>query len=361
MTSVVPRLTPAVRIFEHGDESVLRYGEYPLDQPGPEDVVVQLAAASVSRWDIKYRVGLPPGFRLPGRAAYPLPQQLGREAAGRVLAVGEAVTRFRPGDPVVAVVHPEDPLSEEAARGLGNLSPNIEMPGHQALGSYAAYLTRHESMWLPLDASIDLEQAAVTLWSFATSHRVVRDRLDVRSSDVILVLGSSGGMGVATVQLAALAGATVVAATRSQAKAEGLRALGAHEVVVLDDLDRAGAQLDAVTRGRGVDHVADYVGDGEMTRFAVSHLRLGGRYCIAAGETSGPLPITPADLIRMEMSLLGVRGARRIDAVRALDLLAQGRIHTPIAARFPLAKAAEAHRFLETNSDAVGRVVLLPQ
>lgn len=157
----VPQTTPAVRIFEHGDENVLRYGEYPLEPPGPEDVVVQVQAASVSRWDIKYRVGLPVGYRLPGQAAFPLPQQLGREAAGRVIAVGDAVDQFNVGDHVVAVVHPEDPTSLEAARGLGNLSPNVAIPGHQSLGAYAKYLVRHQTMWLPLDSAIDLEQAAV--------------------------------------------------------------------------------------------------------------------------------------------------------------------------------------------------------
>ncbi|WP_225730630.1 MULTISPECIES: zinc-binding dehydrogenase [unclassified Nocardia] len=360
MNPRIPATTPAVRIFEHGDENVLRYGEYPLDPPGPEDVVVRVAAASVSRWDIGYRAGFPTGFRLPGRAAFPLPQQLGREAAGRVIAVGAAVDGFAVGDPVVAVVHPEDPASLEAARGLGNLSPDVALPGHQALGCYAKYLVRHHTMWLPLDPAIDLEQAAVTLWSFATGHRVIRDRLDVRLGDTVLVLGASGGMGTATTQLAALTGATVIAATRSPAKAAGLRELGAQRVLVLDDLDRAAEDLHAITHGRGVDQVADYVGDAAVTAFALGRLRLGGRYCVTVGESSAPLPVTTTDLVRLEMSLLGVRGARRIDAIQALELLAQGRIRTPIAARFPIAKAAEAHRFLEHNTDTVGRVVLVP-
>ena len=356
-----PATTRAVRIFAHGDESVLRYGEYPLEPPGPWSVTVKVAAASVSRWDVLYRNGLPPELQHPGRKMYPLPQQLGREAAGVVIDVGAEVTGFTVGDRVVGVVHPEDPMSVEAARGLANLSPNVELPGHTGLGAYAEYLVRDESMWFKLDDSVDIEQAAVTLWPFATAHRIVRDRMDIHLGDVVLVLGASGGMGGATVQLAAMMGAVVVATSRTAAKAAGLRELGATEVVVLDDLTRAAQRLSDITRGAGVEHVIDYVGAGALTRFAVQNMRLGGKYCVSTGDLGGaPIPVTASDFIRLELSLLGVRGGRRNDALVALDLLTRGAINTPITARFPLAEAAEAHCFLDNNASMVGRVILTP-
>lgn len=356
-----PTFTKAARIFEHGDEDVLRYDDYPLEAAGPRDVVVRVVAASVSRWDLKYRVGLPPSAQLPGRRFFPLPQQLGREAAGEVVHVGEEVTGFVVGDHVVAVVHPEAPHSVEVARGLGNLSKGVELPGHQSFGAYAEYLVRDQSLWLKLHPDTDLEQAAVTLWSFATSHRVVADRLDVRIGDSVLILGASGGMGAATVQLAAMAGATIIATTRNRGKVDGLRELGAHHVVLTDDLARAGQHVDTITGGAGVDHVVDYVGDEEVLRWAVSTIGLGGKLLLSTGEMiNGPLPLTASDFLRTELTVLGIRGARRRDALVALQLLASGRIHTPIAARFSLGEVAEAHRFLEANADSVGRVVLTP-
>jgi len=356
-----PTTTKGVRIFEHGDEDVLQYGDYPLERPGLRSVTVRVAAASVSRWDLMYRVGLPPELQHPGRKMYPLPQQLGREAAGEVIDVGADVTAFEVGDRVVGVVHPEDAMSVEAARGLANLSPNVELPGHTGLGAYAEYLMRDESMWFKLDDSVDIEQAAVTLWPFATAHRIVRDRMDVHLGDVVLVLGASGGMGAATVQLASMMGAVVVATSRSAAKAEGIRQLGASEVVVVEDLDEAARRLRRITRGAGVEHVVDYVGDNSLTRFAVRNMRLGGKYCVSTGELGGaPVPVSASDFIRLELSVLGVRGGRRNDALVALDLLTRGAISTPIAARFPLAEARQAHRFLEENRNAVGRVVLVP-
>ena len=94
-------------------------------------------------------------------------------------------------------------------------------------------------MWLPLPDGVDYEQAGVALWPFSSSHRVVRDRLQVKPGDNVLVTGASGGMGQATLQLAKLAGARVIATTRHEAKAAMLRELGADAVVVTADEDQA--------------------------------------------------------------------------------------------------------------------------
>ena len=194
----------AVRLFEYGPPDKLIFGEYDLPPLGANDVLVKNFAGSVSRWDVKYRAGDLARYQLPGRAAFPLPQQLGREAAGEVVAAGAAVTRFKLGDRVIGVTHPEDPDAAETARGLGNLSRNLAIPGHQALGSYAQYLVRDQRMWLPLPDGVDYEQAGVALWPFSSSHRVVRDRLKVRLGDTVLIAGASGGMGQATMQLCKL-------------------------------------------------------------------------------------------------------------------------------------------------------------
>ena len=170
----IPTKTLAVRLFEYGGPEKLVLDEYDLPALGDRDVLVKNLAGSVSRWDVKYRAGDLARYQIPGRAAFPLPQQLGREAAGEVVAAGSAVTRFKPGDRVIGVTHPEDPDSAETARGLGNLSRNLAIPGHQAMGSYAQYLVRDERMWLPLPDGVDFEQAGVALWPFSSSHRVVR-------------------------------------------------------------------------------------------------------------------------------------------------------------------------------------------
>jgi putative oxidoreductase len=309
---------------------------------------------------VKYRAGDLTRYQIPGRAPFPLPQQLGREAAGEVVAVGVAATRFKPGDRVIGVTHPEDPDAAETARGLGNLSRNLAIPGHQAFGSYAQYLVREERMWLPLPDGVDYEQAGVVLWPFSSSHRVVRDRLRVRLGDTVLIAGASGGMGHATMQLCALAGARVIATTRHAAKAAALRELGADAAVVSADPERARAEVMAHTGGEGVDHAVDYTGSPEMLRFLGSVMRLGGNIVVSSEQGRKPVPFLAADLIRLELNLLGMRGARMNDMLTVLKLLGEHRIQTRIAARFPLARVGEAHDLLVNSSDLVGRIVVLP-
>ena len=355
----IPTKTLAVRLFEYGGPEKLVIGEYDLPPLGDRDVLVKNHAGSVSRWDVKYRAGDLARYQIPGRAAFPLPQQLGREAAGEVVAVGRVATRFKPGDRVIGVTHPEDPDSVETARGLGNLSRNLAIPGHQAFGSYAQYLVRDERMWLPLPDGVDFEQAGVALWPFSSSHRVVRDRLQVRPGDNVLITGASGGMGQATVQLAKLAGARVIATTRHEGKAATLRELGADAVVVTADAEQAFKDVSKLTGGDGVDHAVDYTGNPELLRFIKDVMRLGGTVVVTSEQGRESLPFTAADLIRLELNLLGIRGARMNDMLTVLKLLGEGRIKTRIAARFPLAKVGEAHTLLETSPELVGRIVVL--
>ena len=356
----LPTKTFAVRLFEYGGPEKLICGEYDLPPLGERDVLIKNFAGSVSRWDVKYRAGDLARYQLPGRAPFPLPQQLGREAAGEVVAVGAGVAKFAPGDRVIGVTHPEDPDGVETARGLGNLSRNLAIPGHQAFGSYAQYLVRDEHMWLPLAGGVDYEQAGVALWPFSSSHRVVRDRLKVRLGDTILIAGASGGMGQATMQLCKLAGARVIATTRHAGKAAILSELGADAAVVTTDPERARADVLALTGGEGVDHAVDYTGSPELLRFLGAVMRLGGRLVVSSEQGREPMPFTAADMIRLELNLLGIRGARMNDMLGVLKLLGDGRIKTRIAARFPLARVGEAHSLLETSPDLVGRIVVLP-
>lgn len=356
----IPTKTMAVRLFEYGGPEKLIYGEYALPPLGERDVMVKNHAGSASRWDVKYRNGDLARYQIPGRAAFPLPQQLGREAAGEVVAVGGAVTRFAPGERVIGVTHPEDPDAIETARGLGNLSRNLAIPGHQAFGSYAQYLVRDERMWLPLPDGVDYEQAGVALWPFSSSHRAVADRLRVTLGDSVLITGASGGMGQATLQLCKLAGARVIATTRHEGKSATLRELGADAVVVTADGERARKEVMALTDGEGIDHAVDYTGNPELLRLLLGVVRLGGRLVVTSEQGRNPLPVTAADLIRLELNLLGLRGARMNDMLAVLKLLGEGRIRTRIAARYPLARVGEAHTLLETSPDLVGRIVVLP-
>src|ERR1700730_2651192 len=230
----------AVRLFEFGGPDKLLYGEHPMPEVGPGDVLVKVLATSVSRWDVKYRTGEVHAFygkatghhgAIPGRRAFPMPMQLGRDVAGEVAAVGAAVTALAPGDRVLGVTNPENPRSLASMRGLGNLSGGVDLPGHTMFGGYAQFVARPESYWIKTRGDLDLDQGAAAMWPCATAHRIVANRLGLRINDHLLVTGASGGMGTATMQLAKLSGATVIATTRHPGKAANLARAGADHVV----------------------------------------------------------------------------------------------------------------------------------
>ena len=196
------------------------------------------------------------------------------------------------------------------------------------------------------------------MWAYATAHRILRSRLAIGLGDTLLVVGASGGMGTATLDLARGMGARVIAATRSPAKLAYLRQR-ADEAVLLDGDDIAG-QVRALAGGMGLDGAVDYSGAPGMVRLCIDTLRPGGTLVVLAGEEGGGfLPVTAADCVRLELNLRGARGSTVDDQRAVLDLLAQGRITPEIHATMPMAQAADAHRMLERGA-VLGRILLDP-
>lgn len=351
----------AVRLLEFGGPEKLIYGDYPCPEPAPLDVLVKVMATSVSRWDVKYRIGEVHQFYaqgIPGRSRFPMPMQLGRDVAGEVVAVGGGVTTLAPGDRVVGLVHPENPASMAAIRGLGNLSTGVDLPGHTMFGGYAQFVCRPHDYWIRIGADLDFDQAAAAMWACSTAHHVVAGRLRTRMNDVVLVTGASGGMGMATLQLAKLAGASVIATTRHDAKAGELARRGADFVVETSRPD-ALARIRDITGGEGVDGAVEYTGATELMRLCIDAMRLGGTICPVGGELAA-VPLRVVDLISRELNVHGVRASTRNDQRIVVELLQKRRIAMPIHAVLPLSRVAEAHRMLEDSADMVGRIVLHP-
>ena len=357
----------AVRLFEFGGPDNLVYGDYPDPEVGPGDVLVKVLATSVSRWDIKYRTGEVHEFygkatghqgAIAGRKPFPMPMQLGRDCVGDVAAVGSAVTALKPGDRAIGVTHPENWLSPATIRGLGNLSGGVDLPGHTMFGAYAQYVSRPESYWIRTAPDLDPDQGAAAMWPCATAHRIVVTRLNLRPNDSVLVTGASGGMGTATMRLARLAGATVIATTRYPAKADTLRREGADHVVDTGR-DDALSVIRALTHGEGVDAAVEYTGANDLMRLCIDALRLGGTLCPVGGELA-PLPLRVIDMVSKELNVHGIRGATRNDQRVVAELLAAGRLTMPVHAVLPLSRAPDAHAMLEDGRDLVGRIVLRP-
>jgi NADPH:quinone reductase-like Zn-dependent oxidoreductase len=357
----------AVRLYEFGGPEKLVYGDHPVPEIGSGDVLVKVLATSVSRWDIKYRTGEVHEFYgrstghhggIYGRPAFPMPMQLGRDAAGEVVAVGDAVTTVKPGDRVLGMTNPENPLSLASIRGLGNLSGGVELPGHTMFGGYAQFVCRPQGYWIKIAPDFDLDQGAAAMWPCATAHRIVADRLKLRINDNVLITGASGGMGMAILALAKLAGAAVIATTRHAVKEEKLRRQGVDLVVGPgggDDLQL----IRDFTCGEGVDAAVELTGQCDLMRLCIDALCLGGTFCPVGGELRA-IPLRVIDMVSKELNVRGIRGATRNDQRIVAELLEKRRIAVPIHAVLPLSRAAEAHAILENGSDLVGRIVLHP-
>jgi NADPH:quinone reductase-like Zn-dependent oxidoreductase len=328
----------AVRLFAHGGPEVLTYGDFPEPEVGDGDVLVRVLASTVSRWDVKYRIGNAGG-------ALKLPMQPGRDAAGVVEAVGGAVRSFRPGDPVVGLVHPVSAAGESL------------YPGHVTFGGNAQFVARPEAHWLKLPKSVEPAEAAAAMWSYATSHRILLDRIKARLGETLFVVGGSGGMGSALVDLARIMGMRTVAVTRAADKAAFLSEIGATTVVVLPK-DAAAVRAEAAPQG--CDHAIDCSGDPAMIRLCVDMLRRGGTLVPVASEgPPAPLPVTVADCTRLELTICGARASTLENQRAVLALLAERRIRPAIHAVMPLSELRLAHQRLEAGG-VMGRIVLDP-
>ena len=359
MTNTKIGTMKAVRLFDYGGPDVLRYEDYPQPDFGPRDVKVRVLATTISQFDVKYRKGVLAKVKLPGRKAFPMPMQLGRDTAGVVEEVGSEVDRFKVGDHVVGLTSPSNSMSPLSIMGLGNLSTEVDLPGHTMFGSNAQYVARPASYWLPLPKEVGMVEAAAAMWSYGTSHRALLDRLRVRFDDTILIIGASGGMGSATLDLARAMGLRSIVTSRSGDDVDFLHERGATEVVVLGGDDTAG-KVRALDGGLGLDSAIDFSGDLGMIKLCLDVLRPGGSLAVMAGEnTEGPLPITIADCMMLELNLVGGRGSNISDQQAVVRLLAQGEIKPAVAAVMKLSEIARAHEMLEAGG-VRGRIVLEP-
>lgn len=349
----------AARISRYGDVGALEYGEFDIPAVGADDVLVKVLATTVSRWDLKFREGeLKDVKTLPGRRSIGLPMQLGRDVAGVVESVGSAVETFRRGDRVVGLVHPANIFSPMTMRGLSNLSTGIDYPAHTIFGGNAQFVSRPESYWLHLPEAVSPVAAAAAMWSYATAHRILVDRLASRVGDHVLIVGGSGGMGSAAIDLARSMGVKIVAVTRSAAKIPFLKALGSSDVFDLSN-ENTLSNIRALSEF-GLDGALDFSGDEAMLRLCIDALRPAGTLVVAAHVADGPrLPISAYDCVRLELNIKGARASTLHDQNTILRLLADKVIEPQIHAVMPLSQIQEAHQQLASGTVS-GRIVLDP-
>lgn len=321
----------AITIPTPGGPDALVLADVPDPEPGPGEVLVEVAAAGVNRADLQQRIGVYPPP--PGASEYP-----GLEVSGTVAAVGPEVTGWSVGDQVCALL---------------------------AGGGYAEKVAVPAGQLLPVPSGISLVEAAAlpevvcTVWSnvFMTANLL--------PGQTLLVHGGSSGIGTMAIQLAREVGAHVAVTAGSADKLEACKALGAEILVNYKEQDFV-EELERATAGHGADVILDNMGAKYLAR-NVQALATNGRLVIIGFQGGVKAELDLSVLMRKRAAVIstGLRArpleekAAIVAAVRehVWPLVEAGRVKPVVHRTFPLAQAPDAHRELDAGTH-IGKVLL---
>ena len=318
----------AAVLYQGGAPDVLQYEEVPDATCSPETVLIRTMGISIEGGDLLAR----------GRTPSTTPHIIGYCAAGEAIEVGSRVTGIRVGDRVATF---------------------------DFAGSHAELRAVPASYCWPMPSDLDPAIAAAVPVTFGTAHDCLFEEGRLRAGQTVLIQGASGGVGLAGVQLAKLAGATVIAAGSSDRRLSELKSYGADHVINHTAIDLAEAVL-AVTNGRGVDLAIDPIG-GTLLQESLACVGQRGRLVSFGQAAQEPMVLDVSNLRRMQQTVIGLFfGAdMATDRVRQLIMrllndVSSGTIRSVVDRIFPLSEAAEAHAYATSPDRGLGRVVLKP-
>lgn len=320
----------AVLCKAFGPAETLVLEEIASPEPKKNEVLLDVHAAGVN---------FPDTLIIEGKYQFkpPFPFSPGGEAAGVVAAVGEKVTHVKPGDRVMALT------------GWGSFAEQVAVAGYSVM---------------PIPNGMDFASAAAFGMTYGTSIHALKQRANLQPGETLLVLGASGGVGLAAVEIGKAMGARVIAAASSAEKLEVAKAAGADELI---NYSEGGLKdkLKELTGGQGVDVIYDPVG-GDLFEEAFRSIAWNGRFLVV-GFASGTIPSLPANLTLLKgASLVGVfwgAFAQRQPAENAANFeqlftwFAEGKVKPLVSQTFPLTDAAGAINALGQRK-AVGKVVV---
>ena len=326
-----------IQFREPGPPSVLQCLDVPVPEPKPDEVLIRAHAIGVGIPDTLIRAGT--YGHMP-----PLPATPGTELSGTIEKVGPAVTSRRAGQRVYTTAR------ERPHRG----------------GHYAQYVTAPAEATFVLPDSIDLD-AAAALANYQVAYHIFNDAVRPRTGETVLIYAAAGGMGNALIDLAKIAGLTVIGVVGSEDKARFARDLGADHVINRK-AETVVKRVSEITGGRGVDIIIDPVAGpsipGNIAMLApcgmlVLYGGLGGKAQLDLSATLRLSKNSPAVRQFTIHTWDGLVEERHAGMRAVIDLLAAGKLRPRIHARLPLADAARAHEILESGA-VLGKLLLQP-
>jgi NADPH2:quinone reductase len=315
-------MAKAVRFYEPGGPEVLRYEDVDVGDPGPGEVRIRHVAVGLNFADTYFRLGYYP---------VPVPNGMGVEASGVIVALGPDVTQFATGDRVTYTGSPLGAYSTERVMPIGSL---FKLP--DAISHGAA--------------------AASTMRGLSAAYWLLKTNPWMKAGDTILLHAAAGGVGLIAVQWAKLLGLRVIGTVSSEAKADIATAHGCDEIIFYRREDVA-ERVKALTGGEGVTTVFDTVGKDTFAGSLASLKRRG--VLVGCGTASGPFPPIDALQLAIQGSVYFTRPALAdfiADPAERAELsdalfghIASGRIKIEVNQRYALEDAVQAHRDLEAG------------
>ncbi|WP_122522942.1 NADPH:quinone oxidoreductase family protein [Pannonibacter phragmitetus] len=322
----------AILCHSYGPASSLTVENLPAPSVGPGEVLVRVKACALNFFDtliIQGKYQLRPE----------MPFSPSAEFAGIVERTGEGVERLRPGDRVI---------------------------GYIRFGAARELVVASEDDLIPMPEGISFEEAAGVSVTYGTTLHAFRDRARLQEGETVVVLGASGGVGQAAVEIASLMGARVIACASSEEKLSRARQLGA-VLTINYEKENLKARIKELTDGAGAGVVYDPVG-GDLAEQALRATGWEGRYLVI-GFAAGEIPKIPLNLVMLKgCDVLGVFWGESIirdpeghwaNMSQILDWVRQGRLKPQIHAIYPLEEAAKAIQEI-ADRKVMGKVILTP-
>ncbi len=340
----------AVLLEKFGGPENLRYTDHPQPVPGPGEALVRVRACALNHLDIWIRNGIP-AYKIA------LPHILGCDIAGEVAAYGGPGTEGPPlGTRVALCPGRSCGRCQACLNGQDSRCKEYGIIGAQGGGGgYAQWATAPVRNLFPMPSGMSFEAASSFPLTFLTSWHMLLTLGGLRAGQTVLVLGAGSGIGVAAIQIAALAGARVLAASTSAEKLEAAKRLGAHDTIHSppEDLLRKVVRL---TAGRGVDIVFEHIGPAVFDK-ALKCLKPGGAL-VTCGATTGPtVELDLRYVFSRELRIVGARMGSLAEFAEVSQLVFDGKLKPVVDSTFPLAEARQAHEYLAARKQ-FGKVVL---
>ncbi|MBS1023542.1 zinc-dependent alcohol dehydrogenase family protein [Gluconobacter cerinus] len=327
-------MTRVVRFYEYGAADVLRIEDVRVPAPAADEVQISVKAIGLNRAEVMFRNG-----------AYlqeaNFPSQLGYEAAGTVTTVGDDVTGVNKGDAVSVIPTPD--MSRWPTYG-----ELINIP--------VRYVVRHPK-------HLSFEKAAAAWMMYVTAWGALIDQAKLTADNFVIVSAASSSVGIASFQIARIVGATVIATTRTSAKAQALFDAGAHYVIATEEEDLA-SRISEITGGKGARVVFDPIGGPAIAQFA-EVMSVGG-ILLEYGALSPDNGVFPQfAVLGKSLTLKGYLYTEIVSNDAALkraktfivEGLKSGKLDPLVSRTFPFDQIQDATCFLESN-EQVGKVVV---